>query len=199
MRSSREGHTDNSVDHPRHHHRDTGMGSGCPGRCLGPCPPHSPAAWHNPRQLRVPRARFSSTGGIHGSGGGLCPGPARSGVCGWGPHPGNSLQALQGTRGKHNSDAAELQLLLLGSPRVPAHSVSAEWSLSSLSPTAPGSACPWRELGKEQQRRAQLRQPDRDHISHSARPGPPGCAQHDVGWHLGGLCYPRSLFPRQQQ
>lgn len=78
------------------------------------CPPGSLAAWHKPGQLHIPGARFSSTGGIRGSSRGLSP-PGSLRRARLGDHGcGNLLQALQGTRGKHNSDAAAVQLLPVG-------------------------------------------------------------------------------------
>lgn len=49
------------------------------------CPPGSSSAWHQPRQLHIPSAGFSSSGEIRACSRGLSPGPARSGVHVWGP------------------------------------------------------------------------------------------------------------------
>lgn len=234
------GHTEFPVPSfiPGHDPRATGMGSGCPERCLGPCrcrPAHAglpaillPARPAPPQpgtsqgSSTFPALGFppleASVAPAVGS-----PLLARSGVRGWGPGCGNLLQALQGTRGKHNSGAAAVQLLPVGCggcvPEGPSSAVprcqlclcgAEPFQLLRQLPALPP-ARPWRKLGKKRFHGAQLRQPGSDHVRHSARPGLLGRArlqQEALGegragmW--GGTREPRprppgSPFPRQQR
>lgn len=141
---------------------------------------------------------------IHGCRQGLSPGPARSGVCGWGPHSGNLPQALQGTQGKHNSHDAEVQLLPVGSggcvPEGPSSALSLQGSSSPLQQLpAPPPACPWRK-GEETTPQCPAQaawQRSHQSFSHPARPGLPGCAQQEAPW--GGTCEACVHHPRSKQ
>lgn len=84
-----------------------------------PACPNSSAAQHGLMQPCIPTGLasacgLSSTGGICGPVHGFYLCLACSGMCGKGPHSKNLLQALQGTRGKHNANDALVQLLPLG-------------------------------------------------------------------------------------
>lgn len=217
------GHTEFPVPSfiPGHGPRDTGMGSGCPERCLGPCrcrPAHAglpaillPARPAPPQpgtsqgSSTFPALGFppleASVAPAVGS-----PLLARSGVCGWGPRCGNLLQALQGTRGKHNSDAAAVQLLPVGCggcvPEGPSSAVPrCQLCLCGAEPFQPSPAAPGaaarpslEEAGEETipQCSAQAtRQRSRPSFSPAWPPGKGSASAggsgrrpgRDVGWH----------------
>lgn len=184
---------------PGHDPRDTGMGLGCPERCLGPCCCH-PAHAGLPAILLPARPAPPQPGTSQGSStfpalgfppleASVAPAvgsplPARSGVRGLGTTAAGTCSRRYRERGENTtamlprSSCCRWDVGAV-SPRVPARlsldasSVFAEPSPSSLLRQLPAlpPARPWRKLGKKRFHSAQLRQPGSDHVRHSARPG----------------------------